>query len=381
MNLTFHLVSLYKKKAFTKSHKRELKQYQVATGMKLVKKEGEDLFVAKWKPLYKNVNVDFYRFYSNYIGLSPNIVSDDIFHIMIEPILNNQTALPVYSDKNMFEKIVDPSLLPVCVLRKMEGDYMNKDYQILNMTESLFDEMVLQNEHLRKLGRIIVKPSVETGGGAGVRLFSFEKDKWISNDGLNLSLALLEKYYKSNIIIQECIEPSPFVKQFNPTSYSTFRIFTYRSVSDNQPHFIGGYMRIGAKGSFKDNVWGGGYACPINNDGSLAHYAGDAQRKRYDNINGISLKEKTFVIPNFDKILDLVGQVAYANVPNRLLSFDIMLDVNNAPRMIEYNIKHQTVTTVQTLQHPFFGKYTDEVIDYCCKHKSKLCYPLIIRSN
>lgn len=30
MNLTFHLASLYKKKAFTKGHKRELKQYQVA---------------------------------------------------------------------------------------------------------------------------------------------------------------------------------------------------------------------------------------------------------------------------------------------------------------------------------------------------------------
>lgn len=375
----YFMIANMRSVAYMRTHKKELNNYQIATGLKLNKQEGEDEFVAKWKPLYKKVNKDFFRFYSHYIGPSPDIVSDDIFHIIIEPILNNQSASSVYSDKNMFEKLVDPSLLPICILRKMEGDYMDNKYHILEMTDVLFGEMVLKNEHLQKLGRLIVKPSIDTGGGAGVRLFVYEDGDWKSNDGLMLSKKILDRYYKNNFIMQECIEPSPFVRQFNETSYNTLRLFTYRSVNDDQPHFIGGYMRVGAKGSFKDNVWGGGYACPINPDGTLANFAGDANRKRYDNINGISLADKKFEIPNFNKVLDLVYKVALVNTPNRLLSFDIMIDKDNIPHMIEFNIKHQTVTTVQTLQHPFFGDYTDEVIEYCLKNKGKICYPFCLR--
>lgn len=120
----------------------------------------------------------------------------------------------------------------------------------------------------------------------------------------------MTKVYKKDFILQECVNPSAFVKQFNETSFSTLRIFTYRSVKDDAIHFIGGYLRVGAKGSFKDNVWGGGYACPIKADGTLAKFATDSQRKRYDNINGISLTENTFEIPNFDKVMELVTYVA-----------------------------------------------------------------------
>lgn len=57
-------------------------------------------------------------------------------------------------------------------------------------------------------------------------------------------------------------------------------------------------------------MFGGGYACPIKADGTLAKFATDSQRKRYDNINGISLTENTFEIPNFDKVMELVTYVA-----------------------------------------------------------------------
>lgn len=364
---------------YTRAHKRELVNFSKAVGLKLKYVEGEEVFVKKWSPLYDNVNVDFYRFYSQYLGKTPDIVSDDIFHILIEPILNNQSCLSVYSDKNMFEKLVNPDYLPVCILRKMDGDFMDRDYHILDMTIDLFSEMVLSNTKLIEKGRLIVKPSIETGGGNGVRLFIFDGTNWKSNEGELLSLNLLNKLYHNNFIMQECIEPSAFVKQFNETSYSTLRIFTYRSVVTDIPHFIGGYLRVGAKGSFKDNIWGGGYACPINNDGTLGNFASDSNRKRYDNINGISLKDNIFLIPQFDKIMDFVKNIALLNTPNRLLSFDIMLDEQNEPHMIEFNIKHQTVTTVQTLQHPFFGEFTDEVISYCCKHKDKICYSTILR--
>ena len=108
--------------------------------------------------------------------------------------------------------------------------------------------------------------------------------------------------------------------------------------------------------------------------GKLYPFASNIKRQRFDNINGISLTENQFVIPNFDKVLEYVFEVAKRNIPNRLLSFDVMLDKQNHPHLIEYNIKWQTVTTVQTTTKAFFGEFTDEVIDYCKRNLDNLSY-------
>lgn len=73
----------------------------------------------------------------------------------------------------------------------------------------------------------------------------------VNDEGQELSLAHLTKVYKKDFILQECVNPSAFVKQFNETSFSTLRIFTYRSVKDDAIHFIGGYLRVGAKEALK----------------------------------------------------------------------------------------------------------------------------------
>lgn len=364
---------------YISNHKKELIRFCESAGVTLSKRGGETDFINKWKPIYANVNVDFYRFYANFCGEDANILSDDIYHTVVEPILNDQAALTVYGNKNMYELLMNRDIFPICILRNIDGDFMDRDYHVISMNEDEFAKRITSNERVKKLKKIICKPTTDTSGGNGVHLYRLRDDgRWINDEGQELSLAHLTKVYKKDFILQECVNPSAFVKQFNETSFSTLRIFTYRSVKDDAIHFIGGYLRVGAKGSFKDNVWGGGYACPIKADGTLAKFATDSQRKRYDNINGISLTENTFEIPNFDKVMELVTYVAKKNVPNRLLSFDIILDEANIPHVIEFNIKNQTVTTVQTSGKTFFGEFTDEVIDYCKIRRDKIKYSMIL---
>lgn len=364
---------------YINNHKKELVRFCESAGVSLSKRKGEGEFMKKWKPIYKNVNIDFYRFYANFCGEDPNILSDDIYHTVIEPILNDQAVLSVYSNKNMYELLMNRNVFPVCLLRNIDGDFLDRDYQVISMNEDEFRRRIIMNERVRRLKQFICKPTTDTSGGNGVHLYKLGDDGiWTNEDGKVLSLDLLVNEYKKDFILQECINPSSFVKQFNETSFSTLRIFTYRSVKDDSVHFIGGYLRVGAKGSFKDNVWGGGYACPINLNGTLAKFATDSQRKKYDNINGISLINNTFEIPNFDKVMELVTYVAKKNVPNRLLSFDIILDEDNIPHVIEFNIKNQTVTTIQTSGKTFFGKYTDEVIEYCMNRRDKIKYSMVL---
>ena len=378
--LIYSIVDCYKCHLYRRNHSKELNKYLKATGIQLKHQEGEASFLENWSSLMPagKVNLGLYRFYAHYLGDDPRIITDDVFHIVVEPCLNCQGAISVYCNKNLFERILPQEYFPICVLRNMEYDYMDRDYHIIQMNNTEFDKRILRNEELCKKGKLIVKPATDSSGGLGVRLFKYDSNNWISNEGDYLTLNYLEQEYKRNFIIQETLEPCEFVKQFNPTSLSTFRVFTYRSVLDDKPHFIGGYLRIGAKNSFKDNIWGGGYAIPINNGGTLSAFASDARRKRYDCVNGINLKTINLAIPNWDKIIDLCYDIAVKVTPNRLLSFDIMLDENEEPHCIEFNSKNQTVTTVQTTSKPFFGEYTEEIISYCKSHKLKRIYPITI---
>lgn len=356
--------------SYRKIHNAEISDMCKTANLCLNPVKGEDEFLSKWKVLTPKVNVNSYRFYSQFIGNDPNILPDDLFHSIIDPLLNDKTSLPVYLNKNMYEVLIGKELFPICILRNMNGSYMNRDYQDIELTEELFNQLLICNERLRKQGRIIIKPAVETGRGKGVRLFCFQNGKWTSTDNKELSLSFLNKEYLADFIIQECIEPSEFIKQFNPTSYSTCRIYTYRSVKDGVLHFLGGYLRIGDVGSFKDNIGSGGYAIPIMQDGTLAHFASNGTRNKFTNVNGVDLSLHEYRIPNFDLVLDTAFKGARMIPLNRILSFDIILDTNNQPHIIEFNLKCQTITTMQTTYKTFLGEYTDEVIDYCKKRLS-----------
>lgn len=373
---------LYKLESFRwmcniqKCHKKEICRSCTSLNLKLKKATKEDSFVNNWKVLFRNVDVTYYRYYSSFIGEDINILPDDIFHLVIEPILNNPLHYYVYADKNMYGKILPKQIQPKCLLRKMRADYLDENYLLLKVDERTIKELISENEKVISLGRFIVKPTVDSMGGVGVRLFNYDKNKknWFSNDGLIFNYELLEKTYKKDFIIQECVNTSDFVKQFNPDSFSTFRVITYRSVVDDKVHILGAYMRVGPKGSFKDNVHCGGYAIPIDEEGKMYHYGIDENRKRYSIINGIDLSQEKYIIPHFTNIKQTVYDVASKMTNHRLISFDVILDNNNNPKIIEFNLKSQTITTIQATMYPFFRGFTEEVLEYCKKNLNNIPY-------
>ncbi len=361
-------------KLWNKSHLKVLFKACNQAGIILSPQPGEQEFLTKWRQLTPDVSIEFYRFYSHFLGNDPRILPDDIYHAIIDPIINDRTSIPVYSNKNMYEKLFSPSVLPLCIFRNINGDYMDKDYKDIQMDEAMLNKILLKNERISRQGRFIIKPTVETGQGKGVRLFCLKDGKWLSNDGEEMNIQFLQKYYSSDFIVQECVEPSDFFKQFNPVSYSTCRIFTYRSVKDGSMHFMGGCLRIGDVGSFRDNVSTGGYAISIYEDGRLAKFATNGTRNKFKEVNGINLENNNLFIPNFDKILDLALSSASNNMMNRVLSWDIILDKNNIPHIVEFNLKAQTVITIQ-MYKTFFGEYTDEIIEYCKRKLDSGFYP------
>jgi len=380
--MAYKAINFVYKYHYRRGHQREIHNYRNAgLVVEPIDLQCEKEFIAKWDVLFNPVNVNFYRMYSKFVGNDPNIVSDDIFHCVIEPILNLQTANSLYADKNMYELLISPDLFPKCILRNIESEFLDRNYAHIDMTASKFDNSFLKNPQIIALKQFIIKPTIDTSSGSGVHLFKYDGAKWRNEEGDVLSYSYLMNSYSSNFIFQECIEPSSYNKNFNTDSFNTFRVVTYRSVMDEQVHLLGITMRMGAKGSFKDNVHAGGYIVEILEGGRVGNYVLDTNLLKYDTANGVNFKNNNFVIPNYHKIVELAFYIAKKMPLQRVLSFDLILDKNDEPRVIEINIKNQTVDVVQTFSSSFFGSYTNEVINYCVENKYKICYNVDFRGG
>ena len=221
---------------------------------------------------------------------------------------------------------------------------------------------------------LLIKPTIDTSSGRGVKLFKRDECgiyRVINDSNTELSLLYLEKEYGENFIIQECLEQSDFMSTLNADSVNTFRIGSYRSVEDEKPKILFVGIRMGIKGSYVDNTHAGGAKIRVNKDGSLADYAIEGYGNVVYSHNDINFKENKLIVPNFDKIISFVKKLHLALPHMRLVAFDVMLDKNNEPKLIEYNISGFSTWLPQWTGQCVLGNYTDEIINYCAKHKGE----------
>lgn len=330
--------------------------------------EGEADYVAKWKPLSKNPHLPTYRLFSQYIGPNPNIVPEDVSSTIIQPLLNPIETRPYYQDKNAFEKILPASFLPKALFRMINGAYISAEYEpVEDMSEKTLDKMTKGVEIL------FIKPSTDSSSGQGVMKFSRDKNgKLINSDkGQIFNCDFLDSYSKSNpnFIVQEALTQSDYISQFNPSSINTLRVATYKSVVDNRTHVCAIILRIGKKGADVDNAHAGGLFVGVGLDGTLGKYACDQYGNKYDTFNGIDFKNGDYRIPQFEKVISFAEKAGDNIMHHHLIAQDICLQANGEPCLVEYNIRAFSVWLFQFTTGPALGKYADEIIDYCAKHK------------
>lgn len=331
-----------------------------ATGVSVTKAiAGEDEYMKKWKRISRYVSPVDYRLYSQYIGNDPRIVPECVLRNSIEPLFHPLKYRDFYNDKNMYDKLLPKDHLAESIFRCIEGVYCDNDYRLIQADDRLMIEMCKNHD------KVIVKPTHDTGNGNSILLFEFNNDRFVPvSHNEPFSIEFFKQYYKGNFVIQKCLKQSSFTAQFNPSSVNTFRIFTYKSVKTNEVHVLGITFRIGKKDSFVDNCHAGGCFVGVSHDGSfLNSCVFDYDGKRYPSFNGIDFSKK-FIVPNIQDIIDFSKSVGERICHNRALDLDVMLDENNKPKLIEFNVDACSSWLYQFSTGPIFGEYTDEVIDY-----------------
>lgn len=314
---------------------------------------------------------DFLVFRNFFIekGSDPSlIIPAYISNNFTTPVLNPIKDTKYFEDKNMFDKILPKSFLPVTYYRRINSKWYDINYNLINIHEVL--------KGLNDLGKeekIIIKPSKDTSSGKGVMIFIRENNEFINPISYDkLTVEFINYFWGNNdIIIQEAIKQSDYLSLFCKTGVNTLRIVSYHSPIDGKCHIIWSGLKIAAAGQFVDNAHAGGIVVEIDKNGRLAKYGADQYGNKFFNFNGINFSDKIYTIPNYKLIIKFIERATKYLFPHRFISFDIAVDNNNLPKIIEFNLRGYSGWYCQFAGSPMYGEKTEEILSYVSQNRKK----------
>lgn len=330
--------------------------------------EGEKEWQKKWSPLIKHPTVKYYRKYAGFLGPNVDIPPTEAMQLQIQPILNPSLMRVHYLDKNMFDQIYGKDVMAKTILRRINGEYFNADYESLGMKSPSIPSVTMKG--------LIAKPSRDSYGGRNILLFvRNQSDKFMQVDDPNteLSVELLDKLLGDDWILQEQLKQSSFMAQFNESSVNTFRVHVYKSPVTGIIDTPSICIRIGAKGHWFDNIHSGGVCVSVNPDtGVLGKIPVDVKSVPQPKYNGIDFANTEITVPDIVGLRNFAKRIGKCVVHHHSLALDVMLDEKGEYKLIEVNIGTIDAEMYMATGFTPFGKYTNEVIDYCSHRHDKV---------
>lgn len=288
--------------------------------------------------------LDHEYFYSRTGVYSKDYIPMSFFHTDIIGRLNRLDLYNAYSDKNLDDILLTKVKHPHYYLKNINGYYYFEG-QPVSKTEA--------TKLCANLNDVIIKPSLSLKGN-GVRKISV-KDGITNYEGL--SLDELFGQYKKDFLIQDAVHQHPRISALNPTSVNTIRMATYRS--GMEVLLVYAVIRIGREGQVIDNQSAGGISAKINPDGTLGKYAfgksGDDMIEKTD--TGIVLDG--YQLPSYEKAVAKVKELHYSLPLFDLVGWDISIDEDGEPVLIEWNGRPGPS---QTASGTGYGDLTERII-------------------
>ena len=292
-----------------------------------------------------NVPLDWHKYFSSRTGIYSKLyipTSEYKNHIIGR--LNTYPLHLAYNDKNMTDITLPNTHQPHIYLKNM-GGYFYVGGNPVSREEAL--------EFCKDLGDVIIKPSL-TGRGKGVKKIHIEGGQ-TNIEGKTLSELFDE--YRADYLVQSVIKQHKDMNALNPSSINTIRIVTYRH--GMQVDAVYTVIRIGREGMNVDNESAGGISAIIKPNGTIGKYAYGAP--------GVDKVEKTdsgvlldgYQVPSYDEAIELVKQSHFHLPYFNLIGWDIAIEEDGTPIMIELNLNPDLS---QSANGPAFGEYTEMIL-------------------
>ncbi len=329
-----------------------------------------------WSVIEQKPSADYPALYAKISGKSSHLYTpEQTYYNTIELILNHKSYTPAFADKNFYEIILKDHkhLFPKTYVRGINGTLYGMNYQPLSGKETVTDIFADTN-------KLIIKPSIETSGGANLKIAEPVDDKVVIGDkhfSFEEFRGFLKSTYRNNVIVQEHIRQNDWYSGFNASSVNTVRVFTYRSVKDNTVHTLHSIIRFGRPGSIVDNQAAGGLSVGIGENDTLNSFAIDKYGNKFFELDHLK-KNAGNKVPALDKMKDTARLLAAKYPYHRLLGFDFCFDSDSRIRLLEINCKNIETNFLQMNNGPLFGIFTHEIIEYCSSNRRAIVFDFYI---
>lgn len=303
--------------------------------------------VANLYSKYHSVSTVSHRFYTLATGkFDARYMPDSFYYAYIDPFYNDWDRATYIDHKGYYRLMFPGARQPELLANRMNGYWYNKEGILIEKSEAI--------KICRSVKTCFIKQATESEGGHGVT--------FVDNTSESES-KLLEVFDNTNfdLVVQVGLEQSKTLSAINKSSVNTIRLYTLFK-RDGSVKLYSVILRMGINGAKVDNASSGGITVGVENDGRLKQYAYNAKGVRFDRHPTSGVHFNQYVIPNFDKAKALVMKQAL-NFPHfRIISWDVAIDKNDEPVIIEANLKFGEIDFHQLNNGPLFGDDTEEIL-------------------
>lgn len=356
-------------------HYRSFRRKTIINHIEKVYERGikKSMQLCPMKPLTKGQEADIQAYFKKHLGrevptywhqylysrngiYSEKYIPASVYVTSIIYRLNDLQYCPAYVDKGFYDTLFPDVNRPKTFIKNVNGFYYD-DKNPISKAEAI--------DRCSNLKEAIIKPSVFGTWGEGVKLFHTENG--IIPD-MDMSINDLFAQYKKGFIVQSKLEQHPDLARLNPTSVNTIRVMSYRK--EDEVIILYAVIRIGRLGKVVDNETAGGIKADIDlQTGRIKGPAfGNPTEKNMPQTDSGAVLDN-YLIPSFPQVLDFVKNLHLRLPYFRLIGWDISVDTNGQPVMIEWN---KSAELSQVAHGPAFGDYTEEILATALKERNTL---------
>lgn len=292
------------------------------------------------------INTLFHNFYNDTKGdFDVRYIPVDLYFCYIDPYFNNHQKAEYIDNKCLYSRLFRDAPHPEIVLNCVNNVWTDEDFRFVS--EEDIDRIVGSCDEL------IVKQAKDTQGGKNIYFVSGENIVSEFRDAC--------KKINSDIVVQKIIKQHSVLNSINATSVNTIRILTM--LNKNDVKIYSTIIRMGVDGSRVDNASSGGLTCGIDSEGRLKKYAYNLNGERFENHPTSGISFNSVVIPGFDKACDLCRRLHPSMSDFRLISWDICINEEGEPILIEANLCYGGINVHQISNGPVFGDDTEKILE------------------
>ena len=288
-----------------------------------------------------------YRLYKAVRGFDSRFLPMPLYDPSIIRVFNPKEDAAVFVNKGLFERLFSELKQPQCFFKRINSNFYVQGYQVADL-----DYII---DYWTTLGSFVIKPSKNSHGGVGVRVFN----RHITKD----EAILLIQEYKDDFLVQEVVRQHDETSVFNKTSINTIRIISL--YLNGRVSILRSSLRIGLPGSVVDNAGAGGIMVGLDEYGRLFDF-GITQtfEKIWLTANGIEFSgRRVTAFPKIRKIV--IENHAFLYPTLGMVAWDFAVGADGSPIFLEGNTKVPGIFWIQFCTGPIFGERTQEVVNYC----------------